>query len=68
MEEKKSISPSLRKLRGHHFHELRIKVKNEIRIMLFSADRVNFNESIKMILYKKQLHWRSGYWKNIKIN
>lgn len=40
----------VKKLVGTEFYELRIKVQNEVRIMIFSIDHSNFNESNKVIL------------------
>lgn len=58
----------VKKLVGTEFYELRIKVQNEVRIMIFSIDHSNFNESNKVILLngfvKKS---KKDYIKAIKI-
>jgi hypothetical protein len=58
----------VKKLVGTEFYELRIKVQNEVRIMIFSIDHSNLNESNKVILLngfiKKS---KKDYKKAIKI-
>ena len=50
MEQKIIHSSFVKKLVNTEFHELRIRVKNEYRIMIFCCDHENFNESKKAIL------------------
>jgi hypothetical protein len=57
----------VKKLKDTHFYELRIKTRNQYRIIIFAIDHLNFNECTKAVcLYGFQKKSTKDYNKAIK--
>ncbi|MCK4678004.1 MAG: type II toxin-antitoxin system RelE/ParE family toxin [Bacteroidales bacterium] len=57
----------IKKLKNTHFYELRIKAGNEIRVIIFAIDHVNFAECTKVVcLYGFHKKSTKDYAKAIK--
>ena len=69
MEEHKIIHTSIvEKLTNTKYYELKIKAENQIRVILFAIDNVNFNEASQIILLNGFLkRTNRDYKKAVKI-